>query len=116
MVRSSVAAFYSWGRRLFYRSGAFHCGIFNIPLLRLHVRSELKKIVHRMSEILFAAEITFRRLDGCMPQQELNLLKLSSTVMTQLCTRPSQIVRCNMLQARSLAAGLDYIPHNILRD
>src|SRR6266699_6546190 len=27
-----------------------------------------------------------------------------------------QIMRCNMLQARSLAAGLDDIPHNILRD
>jgi hypothetical protein len=25
-------------------------------------------------------------------------------------------MRCNMLQARSLAAGLDYVPHDILRD
>jgi len=36
-----------------------------------------KKIVYRVSEILFAAEIAFRRLDGGMPQQELNLLKLA---------------------------------------
>ena len=72
-------------------------------------------IIYRMSEILFATEIAFRRLDGCMPQQELNLFKLSSTVMTQLCTGPPQIVGCNMLQARSLAAGLDHVPHNILR-
>src|ERR1022692_2092509 len=50
-----------------------------------------------------------------MSQQELNLLQLSSTVMTQLRTGPPQIVRCNMLQSRSLTAGLDYVPHNILR-
>jgi len=31
-------------------------------------RSEVKKIVYRMSEILFAAEIAFRRLDGCVAQ------------------------------------------------
>jgi hypothetical protein len=43
-------------------------------MLRLHVRSEVKKIVHRMPEILFAAEIAFCRLNGCVAQQELNLL------------------------------------------
>jgi hypothetical protein len=84
-------------------------------LIRRHVLSEVKKIVHWVSEILFAAEIAFRRLHGCMSQQELNLFQLSSSVMTQLRTGPPQIVRCNMLQARSLTAGLDYVPHNILR-
>ncbi len=33
-----------------------------IRLIRLHVRSEVKEIVYRMSEILFAAEIAFCRL------------------------------------------------------
>jgi len=79
-------------------------------------RSEIKKIVHRMSEILFAAEIAFRRLDRCMSQQELNLLQLTPTAVAQLRTGSPQIVRCDMLQARSLAAGLDYVPHDILRD
>jgi hypothetical protein len=50
-------------------------------LTRLHIRSENKKIVHRMSEILLATEIAFRRLDGCMPQQELNLLKLATAAV-----------------------------------
>ncbi len=27
-----------------------------------------------------------------------------------------QVMGCNVLQARSLAAGLDYVPHHILRD
>ena len=37
-----------------------------------------------MSEILFAAEIAFRWLDGCMPQQELNLLQLATAAVAQL--------------------------------
>ena len=57
MVRSSVAAFYSLARRHFYKRRL------KIRLMRLHVRSEVKKIVYRVSEILFAAEIAFRRLD-----------------------------------------------------
>ena len=69
-----------------------------------------------MSEILFAPEIAFGRLNGYMPQQELNLLKLSAVGVAQLRTGPAQVMRCNMLQARSLAAGLDYVPHHILRD
>ena len=84
--------------------------------MRPPVRSEVKKIVDRMSEILFAAEIAFRRLHGCMPQQELNLLQLATARVAQLRTGSPQVMRGNMLQARSLAAGLDYVPHNILRD
>src|SRR5450755_5044737 len=116
MFRSSVAAFYPLPRCLFYRVGRFHCGGFIIFFLRSPVRSEVKKIVHRMSEILFAAQIAFRRLDGCMPQQELNLLQLSTARVAQLRTGSPQVMRCDMLQARSLAAGLDYVPHTILRD
>jgi len=116
MVRSSVAAFYRLPRCLFYIVGDFHCGRFTIVFVRLPVPSEVKKIVHRMSEILFAAEIAFRRLHGYMPQQELNLLKLSAVRVAQLRTGSPQIMRGNMLQARSLAAGLDYVPYDILRD
>ncbi len=42
--------------------------------LLLPIRSEVEKVVHWMPEILFAAEIAFRGLHGCMPEQELNLL------------------------------------------
>ena len=47
--------------------------------MRPPVRSEVKKIIHRMSEILFAAEIAFCRLNRCVAQQELNLLKFAAT-------------------------------------
>src|ERR1019366_8127080 len=116
MFRSSVPAFYPLPRWLFYRVGRFHWSGFIIVFLRPPVRSEVKKVVHWMSEILFAAEIAFRCLDGCMPQQELNLLQLATTAVAQLRAGPPQLMRCNMLQTRSLAAGLDYVPHDILRD
>jgi len=74
MVRSSVAVFYPLRRCLFYRVGGLHCGRFTIVIMRTRVRSEVKKVVHWMSEILFAAEIAFGRLHRCVPQQELNLL------------------------------------------
>jgi hypothetical protein len=54
--------------------------------MRSPVRSEVKEIVDRMSEILFATEIAFRRLHGCMPQQELNLLQ-SEKQLTQVFGR-----------------------------
>jgi len=111
-----VAAFYRLPRCLFYIVGGFHWDRFTIVFVRLPVRSEVKKIVHRMSEILFATEIAFRRLHGYVPQQKLNLLKLSAVRVAQLRTGSPQVMRCDMLQARSLAAGLDYVPHDILRD
>src|SRR5260370_30540286 len=115
MFRSSVAAFYPLARRHFYRRGAFHRARFKLHFLRLPVRSEVKKIVYRMSELLLAAEIAFRRLDGGMPQPELNLLQLATIAVPHL--RPSfpQVARRNMLQARSPAPSLDYVPPNLLR-
>src|ERR1700687_4376305 len=116
MFRSSVAAFYALPECLFYRVGGFHWGRLSIVFMRPSVLCEIKKIVDRMSEILFAAEIAFRCLDGCMPQQELNLLQLATATVAQFRAGSPQVMRRNMLQARSLAATLDYVPHDILRD
>src|SRR5580765_7182370 len=116
MGRSAVAACYGLPTCIFYIGGGFHWGRFTIVFLRLPVRSEGKKIVHRMSKILFATEIAFGRLHGYMPQQELNLLQLSAVRVAQLRAGSPQVMRCNMLQARPLAAGLDDVPHHILRD
>jgi hypothetical protein len=63
----------------------------------LGIRSEVEKIIHWMSEILFAAEIALRCLHRCMPQQELNLLQLTTAVVTQFRTGPPQVVRGNVL-------------------
>jgi hypothetical protein len=77
--------------------------------MRPAVRSEVKKIVHRMAEILFAAQIAFRSLDRCMPKQELNLLQLATARVAQLRTGSPQVMRRNMLQARSLAADRHHV-------
>ncbi len=69
-----------------------------------------------MSQILFAAEIAFRSLDRCMPEQELNLLQLTAAIVAQLHAGPPQVVRRNVLQAGSLAAGSDHVPDNVLRE
>src|SRR5215469_13997387 len=84
--------------------------------LLLRVRSEVEKIVHWMPEILFATQVALCCLHGCMPEQELNLLQLSSAVMTQLGAGAPQIMGCNMFQACSLAAGSDHVPDHVLRD
>jgi hypothetical protein len=61
--------------------------------LQRRVRSEVEKIVYRMPEILFAAETAFRGLlHRGMPEQELNLLQFTTTVVAQLGTRPPQVV------------------------
>jgi hypothetical protein len=98
MFRSSVAAFYPWLVCLFYGSArSVRWNTFLVFRLLLCVRSKVEKIVHWMPEILFAAEIVFRRLDGDMPQQELDLLQLSTIVVAQLRTGSSQIMRCDVL-------------------
>ena len=104
-----MAAFYPFARRHFYWRGFFHRDRFRLHFLRLRARSEVEKIVYGVSEILFATEITFRCLDGCVPQQELNLLQFATAAVAQLRTGSPQVMRCNMLQAR-------YVPHDILRD
>src|SRR5262249_45763737 len=77
--------------------------------LLVGVHSEVEKIIHWMTKILLAAEITLRRLHRCVPQQELNLLNLPTTVMAQFRAGPPEVVRSDMLQARSLAAGSDHV-------
>ena len=64
--------------------GGFRSGRFTVVFMPPSVLCEVKKIVHRVSEILFAAEIPLGRLHRCMPQQELNLLQFTTTVVTQL--------------------------------
>jgi hypothetical protein len=83
--------------------------------LWLPIGSEVDKIVHWVSKILFAAEITLRSLDRCVPQQELNLLKLTTAVVAQLRAGPPQVMRRNVLQASFLAAGSDHVPNDVLR-
>jgi hypothetical protein len=63
MFRSSVAAFYALPERFFYSfAGPVRWDRLHMFRLLLPIRSEVEKVVHGMPEILFAAEIAFRRL------------------------------------------------------
>ena len=82
-----MAAFYPWLMYLFYCLwGTVGRHRFLACLLPHRIHSEIKKIVYWMPEILFAAEIAFCGLDRCMPQQKLNLLQFTATVVAQLRT------------------------------
>ena len=87
MFRPSVAAFYPRLMYFFYSlcGPAFWNRILAFVLLHC-IYSEIEKIVYWMPEILFAAEIAFCGLDRCMPQQKLNLLQFTATVVAQLRT------------------------------
>jgi hypothetical protein len=50
-----------------------------------------------MAQILFAAQIALRRLNGCVAQQELNLLQLAAAGVAQLGAGPAQVVRTDVL-------------------
>jgi hypothetical protein len=70
-----VAAFYALPACLFYSfAGPVRRDRFHMFRLLLPIHSEIEKVVHWMPEILLAAEIAFRGLHRCMPEQELNLL------------------------------------------
>jgi len=99
---------------LFYRRRVAHRDRFNTHIGPLHVRSKVKAIVHRMPQILFAAEIAFCRLHGRVPQQKLDLLQFTTACVAQLRAGPPQVVGCDVLQSGSLAARLDYVPDNVL--
>ena len=75
------------------------CGLWNrflrfVRLLR--VRSEVEKIIHWVSEILLTSKIVFCGLDGYMPEQKLDLLKLTPAVVAQFRTGAPQVVWGNV--------------------
>jgi hypothetical protein len=56
---------------------------------------QFEAVIHWLPEILFAAQVSLRGLHRCMTEQELNLLQLAATRMTEFRAGPAQIVRCN---------------------
>src|SRR5438876_10277056 len=69
-----------------------------------------------MTEMLLAAKVAFRRLNRGVTAQELNMLQLTATSVTQLCAGSSQIVWGDMVQARFFAAIPYHAPHHVLGD
>ena len=87
MFTSSRRTFYLWKR---LDSADFVNGFCRLPNSladagwdrRNDPRLERESVVHGMSEVLLAAEITFRSLNRRVAEQELNLLKFTAARMT----------------------------------
>src|SRR5258708_1312506 len=78
-------------------------------------RREGQAIVHSSAEILFASDIAFGGLDGCVSQKKLDLLQFSTGGVAQARTRPTQIMRGERLDADPICAGFDNVPNHVLR-
>jgi len=51
-----------------------------------------------------------------MPKKELNLLQLTTAIVTELRASSSQVVRRNMFESGSFTTAFDHVPDHILRD
>jgi hypothetical protein len=80
MFRSSVAAFYLLAIPHFYRRGRL-CSRGATPARPLPFGSQVKSIIYRISQVLFAAKIPLCRLDRRMAEQELNLFQLAAAAV-----------------------------------
>jgi hypothetical protein len=56
-------------------------------------RLQADVIVDRIPEWLFAPQVPFRRLLRNVPQQELNLLQFTASLMAQAGASPSEVMR-----------------------
>src|SRR5215471_11901046 len=67
-----------------------------------------------MHQILLRAEISFRRLHRSVPEEQLNLLQLSSGRPTQLRARSPQIVWSDALHSHGFRIALKQLPDDLL--
>jgi hypothetical protein len=72
MFRSSVAAFYPLAMPRFYRGSRLSARGATLAC-PLPIGSQVKPIIHRIAQVLFAAKIPLCGLDRSMAEQELNL-------------------------------------------
>jgi len=82
----------------------------------LAIRSEVKKVVHWMPEVLFAAEIAFRGLHGGMPEQELNLLQFTAAIVAQLGAGAAQVVWGDVFHPGLGTSLVHHVPHYVFAD
>lgn len=64
---------------------------------RLNEWFEADSIVHGISKLLLAAKVSLSCSNADVPEQELDLVKLSTGIMAQARARPSQIMRSDVL-------------------
>jgi hypothetical protein len=77
--------------------------------------SERDSVIHWLTQVLFAADISFRRQNGCVAEQKLDLFELTSRCVAPPRTAATKIVRSKLFNPSALRALLHYIPNHVLR-
>jgi len=57
------------------------------------LRHDLEPVVHRVTQILLAAQIALRRLDRDMAEQELNLFQFAAAAVAQFGAGSAKVMR-----------------------
>jgi len=70
-------------------------------------------VIYGVAESLFAAEVSFGRLDAHMAKQELNLFKFPTRFMTETRACAAKVVRCHILQTTFRASGFHDTPDHL---
>ena len=81
----------------------------------LHSGFDADLVVDSEPELLLAAEVMFRCLDGHMTEKKLNLVQFAAGEMAKARTCPSQVVRCQFADSRGLGCPLDDLPKHLGR-
>ena len=76
----------------------------------------MESIIDRLSQLLFASDIAFRRLHRRVTKEELNLFEFASSAMAKPSTGTTKVMRCEMVHADPLSVVLYERPNNIRRN
>jgi hypothetical protein len=79
-------------------------------LRRLSCTSQPQIIVDRNCQVLLRTKISFRRLNGAMPKQKLDLFQVAAVLATELCAGPAQVVCAEVFDSNLLRRLLDDRP------
>ncbi len=74
------------------------------------LRLDPDRIVDCIAEPLLASQIALRRLHADVPEQELDLLQLATTLVAQPGARPTEVMRRHIAEIAGLARLLDNAP------
>ena len=70
-----------------------------------------ESVIHSVTEFLFAAQVAFRRLNGDVPQEKLDLFQFATCKMAQTCASAAQIMGRQIWNSSTLSSSLDNVPY-----
>jgi hypothetical protein len=72
-------------------------------MLRSGIRLNTDRIINGISKPLLASQISLRRLDADVPEQELDLFQLATTLVAQPSTRATEVMGSHVAEVARLA-------------